>query len=221
MRSSTKMSREPAAKLKMIEWQNLAAGAHSACPSCGSTRVAEILYGELNVQALRPYCDTGRIILRGCCFSHDSPQWHCQDCGREWGRAGILDWFQKAEEAAARSRSVTQRLLTRIGMSGEEPTLLNGMVRRLTWATPGVAAVLMLGHFGARWAAWVVLTIWFLPLLLHAALLEFAGCLFILLGSCAGTGFFIRREMIVVLAITMLEPLVVIGILILLGGSLL
>jgi len=29
----------------------------------------------------------GRIVLGGCMVDHDSPIWHCNDCGHEWGRA--------------------------------------------------------------------------------------------------------------------------------------
>jgi tetratricopeptide (TPR) repeat protein len=56
------------------------------CPACGSAAVARILYGyprftdELNQRLAE-----GTVALGGCCIDKDSPDWHCNHCGYEWG----------------------------------------------------------------------------------------------------------------------------------------
>jgi hypothetical protein len=56
------------------------------CPSCGSARVATILYG---LPAFGPELDrqleTGEIVLGGCCVSDEMPEWRWAECGQEWG----------------------------------------------------------------------------------------------------------------------------------------
>jgi hypothetical protein len=72
------------------------------CPSCGSIKIATVLYGH--VPFLEPkvyYLDTfsdfqlppdikkklesGEIEFGGCIFGKDSPSWRCKDC-----RTGIF-----------------------------------------------------------------------------------------------------------------------------------
>lgn len=56
------------------------------CPKCGSTHVAICRYGLPNdIEALEPDLDAGRIRLCGCSLFDDSPQFHCNSCGFEWG----------------------------------------------------------------------------------------------------------------------------------------
>lgn len=51
------------------------------CPACGSSRIAEILYGLPAFSAkLKRDLDAGRIILGGCCVTNDDPKWQCPDC---------------------------------------------------------------------------------------------------------------------------------------------
>jgi ribosomal protein L37AE/L43A len=58
----------------------------SRCPSCGSARVARILYGLPAWDAdLERALDSGRVVLGGCCVEPSSPAWQCRDCGEEWG----------------------------------------------------------------------------------------------------------------------------------------
>lgn len=51
------------------------------CPACGSSRMAEILYGlpALSVK-LEKDLNAGRIVLGGCCVTDDDPEWQCADC---------------------------------------------------------------------------------------------------------------------------------------------
>jgi DNA-directed RNA polymerase subunit RPC12/RpoP len=57
------------------------------CPQCGSQKIAEILYGFLDVSApeVRDDLDQGRAILGGCCPDAESKDWSCHACGHKWG----------------------------------------------------------------------------------------------------------------------------------------
>jgi nucleoside triphosphatase len=56
-----------------------------ACPSCGSTRCAEILYGRVSeTEKLRDQICAGKVVLGGCLESDGMPEWRCLECGREW-----------------------------------------------------------------------------------------------------------------------------------------
>jgi hypothetical protein len=53
------------------------------CPSCGSKDIIRILYG------LRPLPDPelmsqGKIVLGGCCFTDDDPDYRCGECEHSW-----------------------------------------------------------------------------------------------------------------------------------------
>lgn len=51
------------------------------CQRCGSTKIADIVYGlPAYDEELERYLNDGKIILGGCCFSKDSPQWECCEC---------------------------------------------------------------------------------------------------------------------------------------------
>lgn len=49
------------------------------CPSCGSPRVAGILYGFPSDSAFQE-AEAGRLVLGGCCVGADDPEWHCLEC---------------------------------------------------------------------------------------------------------------------------------------------
>ncbi len=54
------------------------------CPNCSSYDVAEILYQEptfLNIEEEK----RGRIYIKGTYAKEDSPKWHCNSCGHNWG----------------------------------------------------------------------------------------------------------------------------------------
>lgn len=56
------------------------------CPHCGSTNVAGILWGApVFDDDLSHELDEGRIVLGGCCVTGSDPDWHCNDCGHEFG----------------------------------------------------------------------------------------------------------------------------------------
>lgn len=56
------------------------------CPECGSENIAEILWGEPAFsKELEHDLETGRIVLGGCCITGEDPEWHCNDCGCEFG----------------------------------------------------------------------------------------------------------------------------------------
>ena len=51
------------------------------CPSCGSTRIADIMYGLPAFSTeLENNLNSGKIVLGGCCVSGDDPRWQCADC---------------------------------------------------------------------------------------------------------------------------------------------
>lgn len=67
------------------------------CPQCGSSNVAKILWGmPAFSEELERELDEGRIVLGGCCISGADPDWHCNDCGCEFGER--LDAFKQWEE---------------------------------------------------------------------------------------------------------------------------
>ena len=56
------------------------------CPHCGSENIAEIVYGEVCFdKELEEALDKGEIYLGGCCIYSDSPAYHCDKCGEEFG----------------------------------------------------------------------------------------------------------------------------------------
>jgi hypothetical protein len=57
------------------------------CPRCGSTRVAEIVYGLPSAELLEA-SRKGKIALGGCVIEPDIPTWLCRACGEEWGSLG-------------------------------------------------------------------------------------------------------------------------------------
>jgi hypothetical protein len=51
------------------------------CPVCGSSRVADILYGlPAFSPKLEEDLDTDRITLGGCCVTDGDPVWQCVEC---------------------------------------------------------------------------------------------------------------------------------------------
>ncbi len=60
------------------------------CPYCGpGDHVALIVYGYPGWSRPRPdgtYPDPPRGHHAGCVVRDDSPKWHCDRCGAEWGR---------------------------------------------------------------------------------------------------------------------------------------
>ena len=56
------------------------------CPECGSDNIAGILWGMPAFdEELERDIEEGRIVLGGCCISEADPDWHCNDCGCEFG----------------------------------------------------------------------------------------------------------------------------------------
>ena len=51
------------------------------CPQCGSSRIANILYGmpEFSPE-FEKRIEDGKIALGGCCISNDDPVWKCVEC---------------------------------------------------------------------------------------------------------------------------------------------
>jgi len=54
------------------------------CPLCVSNKVVPIMYGMPSVEMWEE-SKLGKFELGGCCISEDSPKWHCQACGHEFG----------------------------------------------------------------------------------------------------------------------------------------
>ena len=59
------------------------------CPSCNSKNVAKISYGlPIFDTELQKERKSGKIILGGCIiWAGESPLYHCNKCGKEWGKA--------------------------------------------------------------------------------------------------------------------------------------
>jgi hypothetical protein len=56
-----------------------------SCPECGSTEVAEILYGLFDRDPSDVYRDR-RVVPGGCVVFSNSPTWRCLGCKAEWGQ---------------------------------------------------------------------------------------------------------------------------------------
>ena len=51
------------------------------CPSCGSEKVADILWGmPAFSRKLEKDLEDGKIVLGGCCVTDHDPEWQCVDC---------------------------------------------------------------------------------------------------------------------------------------------
>lgn len=58
------------------------------CPSCGSSEVAKIMWGEpAFTEELVEQLESGAVVLGGCCLSESSPEWQCRSCGHRFGNA--------------------------------------------------------------------------------------------------------------------------------------
>lgn len=55
-----------------------------ACPTCGSTDRARIVYG-LPGPELMEAAERGEVVLGGCCVSDDDPRYACRACGQRYG----------------------------------------------------------------------------------------------------------------------------------------
>lgn len=58
------------------------------CTSCGSQRVARILYGLISTpydKGLKKDLDAGKVVLGGCCITDESGTHRCLECGKERG----------------------------------------------------------------------------------------------------------------------------------------
>lgn len=55
----------------------------NACPHCGSSKTATILYGMPAPEAMEG-AERGEVVLAGCVVSGDDPQLACRDCGSLW-----------------------------------------------------------------------------------------------------------------------------------------
>jgi hypothetical protein len=59
------------------------------CPSCGSKKVAQILWGyPAFSRKLEKNLKEGKIVLGGCIVSGNDPEWQCVDCKVEIYREG-------------------------------------------------------------------------------------------------------------------------------------
>ena len=54
-----------------------------ACPQCGSSRVATMLYGSERLNR-RDQLASGKVVLGGAHRGDGDPAWHCRDCEYRW-----------------------------------------------------------------------------------------------------------------------------------------
>ena len=75
----------------------------SNCVVCGSSHVARIIYGLVDVAPLAAELDSGRAVLGGCGICESSCKWHCNACHHEWGdfalEFGTLHRMQREKRA--------------------------------------------------------------------------------------------------------------------------
>ena len=97
------------------------------CPSCGSERVARIVYGFVDFLPLEGELALGGAVLGGCDVSETSHQWHCGSCGKEWGvtelASGLAELRVKSEavlaqrDAEAQARGTLEAVLHSSGLA--------------------------------------------------------------------------------------------------------
>jgi hypothetical protein len=75
------------------------------CPSCSSKDVAEILYGmPCMSKGMERVYSSNQIKLGGCCVEDGIPEWHCNRCEHEWGKATV-SWVQSKDKPQSHSHS--------------------------------------------------------------------------------------------------------------------
>ena len=55
----------------------------AVCPNCKSNNVVPIAYGYPGPEMIDELKE-GKIHIGGCMIEEDSPDFHCNDCEREW-----------------------------------------------------------------------------------------------------------------------------------------
>jgi hypothetical protein len=60
------------------------------CPNCGSKNVVDIIYGLPTYETFLE-AEAGKFHLGGCIVTGNDPQWHCNECGNEWGKIEFED----------------------------------------------------------------------------------------------------------------------------------
>lgn len=72
------------------------------CPKCGSSNVAEILWGMPSFTSeLQKELAEKKVVLGGCCVSPDDPKYECNDCLHRFGRSMFGEGFVEAMEKRA------------------------------------------------------------------------------------------------------------------------
>ena len=60
------------------------------CPKCGSTNIARYLWGMPSFTPdLQEEIKQGKIILGGCCITEQDPQYHCNNCKKDFGNSPV------------------------------------------------------------------------------------------------------------------------------------
>ena len=70
------------------------------CPQCGSSKLAQIIYGRPTAEAMEA-AERGEFILGGCFVLPDQPDWECQSCGHQWFDAkdpARIEWEKLMDE---------------------------------------------------------------------------------------------------------------------------
>lgn len=74
-------------------------GKPAACPKCGSSRIAQILYGYVIIsEALERELKEGKIVLGGCEVTDRDPSWQCTECNIEIFRESLRGILENKEE---------------------------------------------------------------------------------------------------------------------------
>ena len=59
----------------------------STGPKCNKDNIVSIVYGYPGSN-LMSASRAGDVLLGGCCFSSDPPNYACKDCGHNWREEG-------------------------------------------------------------------------------------------------------------------------------------
>jgi len=85
---------------------------HPPCIACGSTRVAEVVYGrDADRAALQDRIDRGEVVLLSPDFVDEPAQWHCLDCQHEWaGPEWLAELLAESERMGKRREEEAERV---------------------------------------------------------------------------------------------------------------
>ena len=75
------------------------------CPHCGSSDTADILWGlPVFSEELEKAVADRTIVLGGCCISENDPSFHCNACGKNFGKQPFIRTRKKVADNESREK---------------------------------------------------------------------------------------------------------------------